>query len=132
MNALWDALPARYQSNATWLANGNIYNEIRGFGDAAAPAPFITELKSEALIKRPMATSSYMDSTYGSGDNYILIVGSFNSFVIADRIGMQVELVPHLFGGGSNRPTGQRGFFAHYRMGSDSVSDGAFALLNVT
>lgn len=132
VNALYDALPARYQTNAQWLANPIIYNEIRGFGTAGAPAPYITELKDEALIKRPMAVSSYMDSTHGSGDNYILIVGDFSAYVLADRIGMQVELVPHLFATGSNRPSGQRGLFAFYRMGADSVNDDALRILNVT
>ena len=132
VNALWDALPARYQSNATWLANGIIYNEIRGFGGAGSPAPFITELKEEALIKRPMAVSSYMDATFGSGENYLLIVGDFSAYVLADRIGMQVELVPHLFATGNNRPSGQRGLFAFYRMGADSVNDDSLRLLNVT
>ena len=125
-------MPARYQSNATWLANGVIFNEIRGFGAAGAPAPFITELKEEALIKRPMAVSSYMDSTHGSGDNYILIVGDFSAYVLADRIGMQVELVPHLFATANNRPSGQRGLFAFYRMGADSVNDDSLRLPNIT
>lgn len=132
VNALWDALPARYQTNATWLANPIIYNEIRGFGAAGSPAPFITELKDELLIKRPMAVSSYVDATYGSGDNQILVVGDFQNYVLADRIGMQVELVPHLFATANNRPSGQRGLFAFYRMGADSVLDGAFSVLNVT
>ena len=122
----------RYQSNATWLANGIIYTEIRGFGSDGAPAPFITELKEEALIKRPMAVSSYMDSTHGSGDNLILIVRDFSAYVLADRIGMQVELVPHLFATGNNRPSGQRGLFAFYRMGADSVNDDALRILNIT
>jgi len=132
VNGLWDALPARHQEKATWLANPIIYNEIRGFGVAGAPAPFITELKEESLIKRPMAVSSYIDSSYGSGDNYVLVVGDFSNYVIADRIGMTVELIPHLFSTSNNRPTGQRGFFAFFRGGADSVLDGAFSLLNVT
>ena len=132
VNALFDALPARYQANSTWLANPIIYNEIRGFGTAGAPAPFITELKEEALIKRPLAVSSYMDSTHGSGDNLILIVGDFDNYVIAERIGMQVELVPMLFATGSNRPSGQRGLFAWYRVGADSVLDDALRILNIT
>ena len=45
---------------------------------------------------------------------------------------MSVELVPHIFGTANNQPTGQRGFFAFYRMGSDSVLDGAFSILNIT
>ncbi len=132
MFALFDALPPRYQSNATWLAHPLIYSDIRQMGDAGSPAPFVTALREEGLIKRPMATSSYMDGTHGSGDNYILIFGDFSNYVLADRIAMKVELVPHLFATGSNRPSGQRGLYAFYRMGADSVSDGAFAILNVT
>ena len=30
-----------------------------------------------------------------------------------------------------NRPSGQRGWYAHYRVGADSVNDGAFRMLNV-
>lgn len=132
VNALWDALPARYQDSATWLASGVIYNEIRAFGAAGSPAPFITELAEERLIKRPMSTSSYLDSTYGSGENYILIVGDFSNYVIADRIGMSIELVPHLFATGANRPSGQRGFYAFFRSGADVVNDDSLRLLNVT
>lgn len=42
---------------------------------------------------------------------------------------MTVELVAHLFAIANNRPNGQRGFFAFYRVGADSVLDGAFATL---
>ena len=76
-----------------------------------------------------MATS--LSTTHGSGDNYILIVGDFSNYVIADRIGMSVELVPHLFATGNNRPSGQRGFFAFYRTGADSLLDGSLALLTL-
>jgi hypothetical protein len=32
---------------------------------------------------------------------------------------------------GGDRPSGQSGWFAYFRMGSDSVSDGSFRLLEV-
>ena len=62
----------------------------------------------------------------------MLIVGDFDNYVIADRVGMSVELIPHLFATGNNRPSGQRGLFAFYRVGADSVNDGGFAILDVT
>lgn len=133
VNAIYDALPARYKERATWLADPAIYNLVRGFGAAGAPAPFITELKDEQLIKRPMAVSSYMDGTItASATNLVLLFGDFSNYVIADRIGMTVELVPHLFATANNRPSGQRGFFAFYRTGADSVNDSAFEILDVT
>ncbi|CNG99042.1 phage major capsid protein%2C HK97 [Mycobacterium tuberculosis] len=66
-----------------------------------------------------------------SQENYSLIYGDFSNFVITDRLGMAVEFIPTLFGS-NRRPTGQRGWFAYYRTGSDSVNDNAFRLLNVT
>ena len=44
------------------------------------------------------------------------------------RPGMNVEFVPHLFTTGSNRPSGQRGLYAWWRVGADSVNDLAFRL----
>jgi predicted phage gp36 major capsid-like protein len=44
---------------------------------------------------------------------------------------MNVELVPHLFATANNRPSGQRGFYAWWRVGADSVNDAAFRLMNV-
>jgi predicted phage gp36 major capsid-like protein len=45
---------------------------------------------------------------------------------------MTVELVPHLFGVTSNRPTGQRGWFAWARIGGGASNTAGFRLLNQT
>ena len=62
--------------------------------------------------------------------NYALVYGDFSNFVIVDRIGTTVELVPHLMGS-NRRPTGERGLYMHRRVGSDVVNANAFRLLNV-
>ena len=67
-----------------------------------------------------------------TGASNLLVVGDFRNFVIADRAGMTVELVPHLFDVTNNRPTGQRGWFAWARFGSNSVNDLGFRLLQNT
>ena len=87
----------------------------------------------ERLLGRPAVESSYLDGTISGGsDNFILILGDFSNYVIADRIGMTVEFIPHLVHTTSHRPSGQRGIFAFFRSGADSVNDSAFALLNST
>ena len=74
-----------------------------------------------------------MDGVINAGaTNNVLIFGDFSNYVIADRVGMTVETIPHLFATANNRPTGQRGFYAFYRLGADSVNDGAFSMLDVT
>lgn len=130
-----DAVPARYRGrpSAAWLANNQIYSKIRQFDNAGGAGLWarLGEGRPDGMIGRQVLEAEAMDGTYGSGENYVLIFGDFSNYVIADRIGTTVEFIPHLFGN-SNRPTGQRGWYAYVRHGADSVNDGAFRVLNVT
>lgn len=54
------------------------------------------------------------------------------AYTIVDRVGMTVELVPHLFGTGNNLPNGMRSLYAYWRTGARIVNSGAVAVLNVT
>lgn len=132
--ALDTALPNRFQANAAWLANHGTYNLIRQFDTGGGNALWerIGAGQPGELLGRPALESEDMDATYGSGENYTLIYGDFENYVIADRIGMTVEFIPHLLHTSNNRPSGQRGWYAHYRVGADSVNDGAFRILDVT
>lgn len=128
-----EQLPARYRQRASWAAHRVIYNDIRQF-DTAGGAALWERLGADVpglLLGRPAVEVEAMDSTYPSGNNYVLVFGDFDNYVIADRIGTTVEFIPHLFATGNNRPSGQRGWFAYFRMGADSVNDGAFRILNV-
>ncbi|TXH47816.1 MAG: phage major capsid protein [Desulfurellales bacterium] len=130
------ALPARYRANASWLGNNLIYHLIRQF-DTAGGAGLWERIGGDRpaqLLGRPVYEAEAMDGTIttsGAVANYALIIGDFSNYVIADRIGLTVEFIPQLFSTSNNRPTGQRGWFAHYRCGADSVSDNAFRVLNV-
>lgn len=130
------ALPARYRARASWLANNSIYNLVRRF-DTSGGGGFWTNLgqgRPNELLGRPALECEGMDGTVtttGAVSNYILIFGAFENYVIADRIGMTVEFIPHLFHTGNNRPSGQRGWYAYTRMGADSVNDGGFRMLDV-
>ena len=75
-----------------------------------------------------------MDSTVttsGAVSNLILIFGDFENYVIADRIGVTVQFIPQLFHTSNNRPSGQSGWYATFRMGADSVNDDGFRMLDV-
>lgn len=133
--ALHGALPSRYRRmpSTAWLGNTLIYNKIRQFDTAGGAGLWATvgDGTPDRLLNRLVLEAEDMDGTYGSGENYVLVFGDFDNYVIADRIGMSVEFIPHLFGA-NQRPTGQRGWFATVRHGADSVNDGAFRMLNVT
>ncbi|NYV72981.1 phage major capsid protein [Streptomyces sp. UH6] len=133
--ALDGALPARYRGNASWLANRAIYNSIRQF-DSSGGANMWERIGADVppqLLGRPALESEDMDAAYNPAvteANNLMVYGDFSNYVIADRVGMTVEFIPHLVGA-NRRPTGQRGWYAYYRVGADSVNDGAFRMLNV-
>ena len=84
------------------------------------------------LLGRPNYVSEAMDGVIdGSAENYVLVYGDFQNYVIADRLGVTMSYIPHTFGA-SGRPKGQAGWHAWLRVGADSVNDSAFRLLNVT
>lgn len=137
INKVWGALPDRWKANATWVMNHSVGNEVASFGNGNNLSFVTVDLTGmlETLRTRPVEYSSYFPTFAATtGTANILVVGDFRNYLIADRVGMSVELIPHLFqqqtaGTGLGRPTGQRGWFAYSRNGADSVNDLGFRLL---
>jgi HK97 family phage major capsid protein len=133
--ALQNALPPRFQARASWNANLSIINIMRQMEttNGALKFPALQD-DPPMLIGRTMWENSNMDGTYdptATANNYLLLYGSFfDGFIIADRIGSSLEIVPHMFGA-NRRPTGQRGALLWFRTGSDVVNPNAFRLLNI-
>jgi HK97 family phage major capsid protein len=129
-----DALPERHQERAAWLAHRKTYSLVRQFDTSGGAGLWETlgNGQPSRLIGQRVATAEAMDGVVtASAENYMMVYGDFNNYVITDRIGFSVEFIPHLMGS-NGRPTGSRGFYAWYRTGADSVNDDAFRLLNVT
>jgi len=128
-----DGTPAsRYAGNGSWLMNRLVINLIRQF-DTAGGAGLLARLgegQPQQLLGRPLYEAEAMSSTVAAGE-FIAVFGDFDNYVIADRIGVTVDFIPHLFHTTSNRPSGSSGWYASYRVGADSVNDAAFALLEV-
>lgn len=129
------ALPARHRGRASWLANNLIYARVRQMDTAGGAGLWarLGEGRPEGLLGRPVLEAEAMDGTIttsGAVSNFVVVFGNFQNYVIADRIGMTVEFIPMLFGA-SGRPKGQRGWYAYYRVGADSVNDNAFRMLDV-
>lgn len=140
INNVWGALPDRWKAASTWVMNHDVGNEVASFGNGNNLSFFTTDLTGllETIRTRPVRYSSYFPNfTSTTGAANLVVVGDFKNYLIADRVGMSVELIPHLFqqqtaGTGMGRPTGQRGWFAYARNGADSVNDLGFRLLQNT
>ena len=130
-----DGLAAKYRGRAAWLMNIKTIGLTRQFdtGGGAGLLARLGDPTPQSLLGRPLYEASAMDGVINAGaDNYMVVFGAWENYVIADRIGMTLELVPHLFATATNRPSGNRGLYGYARTGADSVNDGGFSMLNVT
>jgi HK97 family phage major capsid protein/HK97 family phage prohead protease len=127
-----NALPPRHEPNAAWLAQKAFYNLVRSI-DIYGGAALWTQLgggRPSELAGYPVYEASTMPNATGLvTTTKLAIFGDFQKFLIVDRIGMSVELIPHLFGTANNFPTGQRGLFAIWRNGSAVLDSNAFRVL---
>ncbi len=130
-----ETLGERYLVRAEFVANRAIYNIVRQL-DTTGGTDLWVRLAAgipPELIGYPAHKASAMDGTITAlAENNIIVFGDWRNYVIADRLGMTLELIPHLFATGANRPSGERGLYGYARTGADSVNDAAFVLLNAT
>jgi HK97 family phage major capsid protein/HK97 family phage prohead protease len=132
------ALPPRFRTNARWFANRAFYNRIRAI-DTAGGAQLWTQnltvgLDSNRegntnmrLLGYPAEECSGISATITGAGNKIAVFGDASYFVIVDRVGLNLELVPIIFGASQgNLPTGQRGLYAWWRNTSKVLSAAAF------
>jgi HK97 family phage major capsid protein len=129
--ALKQALPPRFAVDAEWAAAEATYDAIyRLVGGGNTTEPKLMDSRDGLLLRRPTVAWSTMSTALTTSKQKPLIIGDFDEFRIVDRIGMSVELVPHLFGA-NRRPTGQRGLYAYWRTGSGVLVPNAFRWLEV-
>ena len=126
-----DALPPRHTANAVWMGNKSVYSQIRQLDVNGGSALWarIGEGRPDQLLGYPVYEASAMPAFSTAGTTRLLVLGDFKKFLIVDKIGMSVELIPHLFGTANNFPTGQRGLYAVWRNSSKVLDANAFRLL---
>lgn len=133
-----EALPPRHRPRASWVANRAIYNRVRQFDTSGGASLWVDNLQlglnnqvptpgniGSRLIGYPAYECSTMGTTVATGGT-VAVIGDFNKFVIVDRVGMSIELIPHLFSNTTTRPSGQRGLFAFWRNSSGVLDPNAF------
>jgi HK97 family phage major capsid protein len=127
---VWNGLGDRYRDNASWLSSVSVMSRFRNAG--TNNSFFTVDLTAGGIVQlngRPYYTSAYAAAFSGTtGPSNLAIVGDFRNYVIAQRVGMQLEVIPHVVDS-NGVPKGQRGYFAWARVGADSVNDDAFRLL---
>lgn len=128
------ALAERWQPNASILANRAALNKVRQF-DSSGGASLWVQLQAgypQRLLDYPTYVYSSMSSAVTTSGSSILTVGDFSKgFYIIDRVGMEVEIIQHLFATANNRPSGQRGVYAYWRNTSLVTTQLAFKTVKI-
>jgi HK97 family phage major capsid protein/HK97 family phage prohead protease len=128
--SLEEALPPRFRPLARFMGSKFVFNKVRQF-DTGGGASLWVRLDSATppeLIGYPAHELSTMTAALTTAGS-VLIIGDFRHFLILDRVGMSVDLIPHLFGTANNRPTGQSGLYAFWRNSSQVLAWQAFRTL---
>ena len=133
---LEEALPVRYRANAKFMASKPVFNKIRQIDTSNGPDLWVrigAGTPSQVLGYDSYENSAMKLLPATNGDR-VMVFGDFSKFLIVDRIGMSIELVPHVFSnptGTSVVPTGQRGLLAVWRNNSTVLVSDAFRALKV-
>lgn len=130
---LIEALNPRWRRRAVFAGSLAAYNKIRQF-DTAGGANLWVQL-GDGRPARLLGYGDFEWSEYSSAltttGSSVLTFGDFNEFTIVDRVGMNVEVVPHVFATANNRPSGNRGLYAYWRTTSDVRTAAAFKTLKI-
>lgn len=129
---LQGALPPRFSARAAFMAN---IVAINGYAlmETASGARYYPEIKDGRLLGKPFYENSDMDGVIvpsATADNYVLLYGDFSQYIIVDRIGTTLEIIPNLMGA-NYRPTGSRGALLWFRTGGNVGTINAFRLLDI-
>lgn len=127
-----NALPARWRPRAKFMANLSIINGYRQLIKATGMTESLVEDGGPVprMAGWEVIENSNLDGALtAAAADYTLLSGDFQQYAIVDRIGATIEVVPQLMGV-NRRPTGQRGFLLHWRVGADVLVPDAFRLTN--
>jgi HK97 family phage major capsid protein len=128
--ALKAALPARFVGAASWTQHPTNLDRAFRFVGGNSTEPIFYPTRDGNILGIPTFEWSTMISTMATTQK-IALYGDFSQFLIADRLGGTIELIPHLFGATNRFPTGQRGLYYYWRTGSDVLVQNAFRYLEV-
>lgn len=131
IDKIYAAVPEKFRQRGAWVMNVDVENRIRNFG--TDNNRFTVDQTADGLMKlngKPVVLTDYAPAYVATtGAANILVFGDLKCYLVAQRVGMTVEYIPHLFGTTNNLPTGQRGIFAYARVGADAVVKNGLRLL---
>jgi HK97 family phage major capsid protein len=132
--SLKQALPARFISRAAWAFHPTRLDAVYRFvaaGSTTEPQIF-SDGRGGPLLGHPVYEWSTMTTAVATGSKVGLYGDFATGYRIVDRLGMQVEVIPHLFSQATALPLGQRGLYAIARNSGSIVAPNALRYLETS
>ena len=131
--ALVESLAPRWRARAQFAGSYAAYNKTRQFDTAGGAALWVQlgDGTPARLLGYPNREWSGYSGAMTTSGSSVLTFGDFGEFTIIDRVGMNVEFIPHLFATANNLPFGARGLYAYWRNTSDVRTAAAFKTLKI-
>ncbi|CAB4174349.1 Phage major capsid protein, HK97 [uncultured Caudovirales phage] len=137
-------LPIRFRRDAIWMLSRGVIRIIQGWETAYSKLfnstlgyPAVGNIENNpggntglSLLGYPVFETPSAPVTVTSDDTIVGILVSPKNYIIVDRVGMNVELVPNLIDG-NGKVTGQRGIFAMFRNSAKALNADAGRQINI-
>ena len=126
---LEEGVPPRSRPRAKIIGNKFIFNKVRQLDTYGGASLWVrlTDGQPPELIGYPAYECSAMAAALTTGQK-IMCMGDFQQYLIVDRVGMGLRVIPDLVGS-NHRPTGQSGLFALWRNSAVVLNADAFRVL---
>lgn len=135
IDAVYAGTPEDFRAAGSWIMNVDVENEIRAFGSGTATSRFTVDQTAAGITLlngKPVILTDHAPAWSATDGQNVLVFGDTQNFVLAQRLGLTIDTIPHIFGA-NQRPTGQRGLYAYARFGSGvTVVNGFRKLKNIT
>lgn len=131
------AISARFRATTTYAAHPSTWDTaFRFVGTNSTEPEQFSGGRGGDFLGRPKVEWSAVGTQWTTTSGTIMVAGDFSNYLIADRLGITAELIPHLFSGntagGIGWPTGQRGLYVYGRTGAAVTVANAFRALVVS
>ena len=123
---------SRFFANANFMAHPTTFDAMYrmvGGGSTTEPLP-MPQGRGGPYVGSPKLEWNAMATGTTTGTK-LVVLGDWSGYVIADRIGAQVELIQNLFGSASRFPIGARGLYFYWRTGTCVLKPNAFRYLEM-
>ena len=123
----------RYRGNTVWLGSPYFYSLVRGIDTAGGAGLWIDNLslphfgsmenngRLGTLLGHPAYEVTAPTNDAMATTNKVAILADRDRFVIIDRVGMNIELIPNFLDATTGYPTGQRMVYAWWRNTSCGI-----------